>query len=352
MALDYSSQNAYVQTINDMGDVRLGCQFVKQLASELNFSAVQREHIHIATKEISSNLLVHHTIDPCLAIYKVQQANKNGITVVATDHGPGITSISHAMADHHSTAGSMGCGLGAVQRLMDEFHIHSSLPEKPRSRCQSYAAGGTTLIATKWNAQQAERSSAFQWGGISRPKPGFKANGDAYYLQETDTEIHILLVDGLGHGEEAEIASQAAIAIYRENLHMPLDALIPLLHSRLRTTRGAAIMLMRLNKSRRDIQHVGIGNIEAVILPKQTSTPLSRAGVLGSGLLVNAEVKTLPWPDNGMLILHSDGLSRRWGDDLNLQTHRQQPLLLSHILLRDYGRFTDDAAILILCENK
>ena len=41
------------------------------------------------------------------------------------DHGPGIANVGESLRDGHSTAGSPGTGLGALQRLTTEFEIYS-----------------------------------------------------------------------------------------------------------------------------------------------------------------------------------------------------------------------------------
>jgi len=351
MELVYDSHNTIIQPVFGMSEARLGCHYVRQLANELDFKDVQREQLFIAAREITSNLVVHKAIEPCLSIYRVSQPDRTGITLVATDHGPGIPSINQAMADHHSTAGSMGCGLGAIRRLMDDFAIQSAVPQPVSKTRQSYTVGGTTLVASKWCRLQDTPPATFHWGGISRPKLGYVSNGDAYFMAETADDIHIIVVDGLGHGKEAEIASQIAISTVKTNLDMPYAKLFPLLHTSLRGSRGVALMAIRLDKVNRLIHYCGVGNIEATILPQQTSTPQSRPGVLGSGILPALLINTLPWPLNGVLILHSDGVSRRWRTDPLIQQHMHKPLLLSHLLLRDYGRYTDDATVFILQEK-
>lgn len=352
MELDYSSDSITVMPIDGIGDARIGCHQVKQIANELEFTPLQREQLQIAVKEITNNMITHKAIKPSLSIYKIRQADKSGISLVATDHGPGIPSISTAMADRSSSQSSMGCGLGAIRRLMDEFAIHSKVPEDPHNLSTSYSRGGTTIITSKWCETGASGATHFQWGGISRPMPGYYANGDAFFLKETDHTIHIFIADGLGHGSQAALASQQAIRLARKNFNLPFDTLFPLLHRALRPTRGVALMAIRLDKQAHTLSYCGIGNIEASLLPRQISSPLSRPGVLGSGKLPVLINKTLAWPDNGMLVLHTDGVSRRWSDDSNIQLQKLNPLLLSHLLLRDYGRYSDDAAVLILKENK
>lgn len=67
--LDYGSQNVIVQPVSGMSDARLGWHYVKQVASELEFTDVQREQIQIVAKEITTNLVVHQAVDPSFSIY-------------------------------------------------------------------------------------------------------------------------------------------------------------------------------------------------------------------------------------------------------------------------------------------
>ncbi len=68
----------------------------------------------------------------------VHGSNRQGISIVATDSGPGIRDIRQAMRDGFSTSGSLGLGLPGVRRLMDEFEIASE-PGK-----------GTIVTVKKW----------------------------------------------------------------------------------------------------------------------------------------------------------------------------------------------------------
>jgi len=61
-----------------------------------------------------------------------------GITIIASDSGPGIADIPQALRDGYSSSGGLGLGLPGVRRLMDEFDINSR------------AGGGTTVTVTKW----------------------------------------------------------------------------------------------------------------------------------------------------------------------------------------------------------
>jgi serine/threonine-protein kinase RsbT len=73
-----------------------------------------------------------------IAIQPIEQDNKKGILIRATDQGPGIEDVLAAMQDHHSTGGTLGLGLPGVKRMMDEFEIRS----EPKH--------GTVVTVKKW----------------------------------------------------------------------------------------------------------------------------------------------------------------------------------------------------------
>ena len=61
--------------------------------------------------------------------------------LLASDNGPGITDIALSMSDGYSSKDSLGSGLPAVWRLMDQMVIDSQPGE------------GTRVWACKWLAK-------------------------------------------------------------------------------------------------------------------------------------------------------------------------------------------------------
>lgn len=86
----------------------------------------------IAVKELATNLVVRRCVDDEVIEEEITYPLGQGIEIVAHDRGPGIPDLKRAQEDHHSTSGSMGCGLGQVRRLMDDFDIYSHV--SPRRR--------------------------------------------------------------------------------------------------------------------------------------------------------------------------------------------------------------------------
>ena len=107
------------------------------LAQRLGFSNSNLTLIATAISELARNILLYaKTGEMTLGI--LEDHGRDGLVVVATDSGPGISDIPRAMQMGYSTSGSLGLGLPGVKRLMDEFEIVSKVGR------------GTTVTATKW----------------------------------------------------------------------------------------------------------------------------------------------------------------------------------------------------------
>jgi serine/threonine-protein kinase RsbT len=118
-------------------DIVAARQKGRTLAVELGFSPGDATLIATAISELARNI-VTYAGKGVVAIQGIQASGRQGILVIASDHGPGIADIRQAMRDGFSTSGSLGLGLPGVRRLMDEFEL------------QSRVGQGTTVAVKKW----------------------------------------------------------------------------------------------------------------------------------------------------------------------------------------------------------
>jgi len=109
----------------------------RALALSLGFSTTDATLIATAISEIARNILVHVGRGE-LVMRSLQERNRRGLVVIATDDGPGIRDVEAALEHGRASRGGLGLGLPGARRLMDEFHVVS----KPDS--------GTTVTMTKW----------------------------------------------------------------------------------------------------------------------------------------------------------------------------------------------------------
>jgi serine/threonine-protein kinase RsbT len=123
--------------INSDQDIVLARQKGRAKAIELGFSSGDATLIATAISELARNI-VAYAGKGRITLKEVNGLNRQGISVVASDEGPGIPDVRQALRDGFSTSGSLGLGLPGVRRLMDEFEI-TSQPGR-----------GTTVVVKKW----------------------------------------------------------------------------------------------------------------------------------------------------------------------------------------------------------
>jgi serine/threonine-protein kinase RsbT len=123
--------------INSDQDIVLARQKGRALAAEFGFAAGDATLIATAISELARNI-VSYARKGQITLKIVNSTSRQGLSIIASDEGPGIPDISQAMRDGFSTSGSFGMGLPGVRRLMDDFEI-TSRPGK-----------GTTVTVKKW----------------------------------------------------------------------------------------------------------------------------------------------------------------------------------------------------------
>jgi serine/threonine-protein kinase RsbT len=125
--------------IGSDGDIVSARRQGRLLAEQLRFSSTDQVLITTAISELARNILLYaHTGSIRLA--RLVNHERQGILVVAGDHGPGIPDVERAMQPGYSTSSSLGLGLPGVKRLMDEMTVESNV------------GVGTTVTAKKWKA--------------------------------------------------------------------------------------------------------------------------------------------------------------------------------------------------------
>ena len=337
--------------IKDEAHVGTARRAVHRFASGLDFDETALSEIDIVVQEIGTNAARYATGGGWLH-YTTTLGESSGIELFYWDAGPGIYDLDRAIRDGVSTSGSLGAGLGAIRRLMDEFDVYSTLPTTSRlSRTQRRTSHGTVMLTRKWLNKPDDETpgseEARRYGVWSRPHPGEDKNGDAYFMQTRGHLTLLAVIDGLGHGPGAKEASDVAIDQLDEWMGEPLDEVLPALHNVLRSTRGAVIGAAIIDRNAGRFHYSGVGNVMVRVYgaPEHT-TPLSANGTLGARL-GSLRVWSYPWAEGATLIMASDGVSASWDIESYPGLLQRTPQILAGILMRDYGRNADDATVLV-----
>lgn len=187
-----------------------------------------------------------------------------------------------------------------------------------------------------------------EYGVVSQCKPGRQVSGDAYTVVDGDESTLVALIDGLGSGEAAQEAAKLAQQCVETNTQAPLEDLLQFCHDALRGTRGAAMMLMRIDRISKQVSFAGVGNIGVRVLSDTPIKPLSRNGIVGFRMSSVREF-SYPYTEGDVFILHSDGVSTRFVVDEHHVRHSKVDLQqTAEEIVQNYGKQDDDVTILVV----
>ena len=302
-------------------------------ARSLGFTEERAGEIAIAASELSTNLF-RHAVRGMMLLRVRRGATASALELFSIDSGPGFEDLSIIMRDGESTGGTLGIGLGAVRRFSTSFDAHS-VPGR-----------GTIIVATFGVSDQVPDVRTA--GGLARPMNGETVCGDAWAQRSADGKVTVMLADGLGHGELAAIAGREAVrAFVAEGGDHSLTAIMRRLNDALRSTRGAAVGLLHIDRAAKSGRFVGIGNIAAWIDDGIRRNGLvSTPGIVGS---FTKRVRELEFavPDGAIAVMHSDGLTSKWNLSAYPGLRSRDPRLVAATLLRDAGIHHDDASVVV-----
>ena len=303
---------------------------VQVLAERLRFPAARIAQLALAVTEAASNLH-KHAEQGSLLLCVNRDGPQPGIDLVTIDAGPGMRDVSAAVRDGHSTAGTLGIGLGAIRRLADFADLYS----RP--------GHGTSLVARFCASPPVSQP---RWAGLIRPITGETECGDAYGAVEADGAVTAVLCDGLGHGPLAATAAAAGVAAVLEDPAGEPAALLERVHRRMNGSRGGAVGIVRIGGQL--ARFAGLGNVAASIVSGgQRKSMLSIPGIAGHQARTIRQFE-YEVPPGSAVILHSDGVSNRWEAAALPGIEARDPLLIAAVLLAEAGVHRDDAGVLVL----
>lgn len=196
------------------------------------------------------------------------------------------------------------------------------------------------------------RCAEMEIATISRPKPGEDVNGDAYLVERCKDEneeenMLIAVVDGLGHGKEACIASKTALNFIKSHKQLTMKEMINGIHKALLGTRGVVIAISMLSQGSGEgkLSYIGVGNISAQIVNNEMHQQhlTSTSGVLGWNL---KKVKEFKYDFlSGWLVMNSDGIGRFIASEyvsVDLQA-------MTTKILDEHGKDDDATIVIVRC---
>jgi len=312
-------------------------RLARLMAQNLGFSETLTEQVAIVTTEACTNILKHAGGgEILLQSVDANNASVPALELLSLDKGPGIGNLDQALRDGYSTGGSSGQGLGAIVRLASASDFYSD-------------AGHGAAVLARWSAGPelpAWQLPPLQIGSLNIPKPGQEVCGDSWGVEQTPDYSVIMVADGLGHGLDARTASAEAVRILHSVPDRSPAEIVERAHLALRSTRGAAVAVARVDRYRERVTFSGVGNISAHIYAGVTEGQ-HLVSVHGTAGFQSAKIREFeyPWPERAMLLMYSDGLGSHTSPASYSGLPLRDPTLIAGVLYRDFARGNDDATI-------
>lgn len=330
--MNISGSLTQVLDIDDISQVGHARRTAQRLAEQHGFDEREAGRVALVATELASNLLKHAGRGEMHLQVLARPAGGFGIELLAIDRAQGFD-LQACMTDGFSTGGTQGIGLGAISRQAEVFDVYAD-------------TRGAVLLARCY--PRSDRAPDLRYGVSQHSLHNDPACGDVWHLALHDQGLSALIIDGLGHGEEAERAARAgekafALAPFADALTAVAD-----MHHAMTGTRGGALAFAQYDARTGALGFTGVGNISGTLLNAEKSRGLaSQPGIVG-GQYRKAQRFDYAHVNGHLLIMHSDGLQTRWklGDYPGL-IHRH-PAVIASVLHRDFCRGRDDVTVLVI----
>ena len=315
----------------DVGAVRRAVAgYAGRVSADAQFTAVAER----AADELATNLLRHAVPGGWIL---ARPMPPDGVEILAVDRGPGIRDVAAAVAGRTRTANGPGRGLAAVRHASSSFDIHS------------HPGRGTVVLAVvvAGHHPPATARPPRRWAGVS---VGIvDPCGDGWAVIEAADALTVAVADGLGHGPNASIATDAALDVLAGHPD-DLDQYLRHANAEMRHTRGAAIAVCRLDPGRDELRCLSVGNVSARLLHAGGQHGItSFNGTLGlQEAPPRVRIQTCPWPPGAALVLWSDGLTSRIDLTAEAGLLAHDPAVAAAVLHRDHARDRDDATVVVV----
>lgn len=355
------------------------------LAAHAGLGEADQARVALVATEAATNLVKHAREGQILA----RPATERGVPAIellAIDRGGGLARPAQAFADGYSTRGTLGAGLGAMQRLSDGFAFYTSgagLVLALHVEATGMAAGlahGAAAAAGAGASKAAGRAAAsgpdagasapggaaeaafagpaapprmttgarhpgLELGAVCVRKPGETVCGDDWAVVPTAWGWIAAVVDGLGHGPLAAAASHAALAALDAGEPDP-ERQMQRMHEALRPTRGAAAGVATWTGGQ--LAFCGVGNVVCRVLDEGRERQLvTHAGIVGHEMRKRAAF-AVPLDAGGLAVLHSDGLTTQCAVQRHAGLEREPAGLIAGVLYREHVRGRDDATVVVV----
>lgn len=348
--MEIRREDIVVLNIDCDADIGLCRRNSVSVASKIGFNDIMTGEVAILVSELVTNVLKHGGGKGKLIASNISDNNgRKGLEIICCDDGPGITDLDLALNDGYTKTQTLGIGLGTIRRFSDVFEIASAINPELKISELGMRNNAHCLRIIKWVPENRVIgiNCKLITGVYSRCKSGEILNGDSSLIVQSGPDKTIAaVIDGLGHGKEANIASNIIKEQILRKTNLSPEELILSAHESAKGTRGAVIGLILIDTSKSILLFTGVGNIEGFIVTSAEKRNLiSYGGILGQNIRIPRTFEFAFTPGD-TVCLYSDGIHSRWNS--NDIDWKKLPQNNAEFIGNQYSRPGDDTTVLII----
>jgi phosphoserine phosphatase RsbX len=191
-------------------------------------------------------------------------------------------------------------------------------------------------------------AAGHEWAVACELHPGEDSLGDAFVVHEDGDRLLVAVIDGLGHGRDANHASRAVAAAVRQVADRELVEIVAHCHDKAQRTRGAVMSLVAVTAS--SVEWVGVGNVETALIRADRDAARPVESMMLTGGVVGYQLpplrpRTIPVATGDLLVLATDGIRADFADSV---IRHDAPHLIVARLMRTLNTGDDDSLVLTL----
>jgi phosphoserine phosphatase RsbX len=190
--------------------------------------------------------------------------------------------------------------------------------------------------------------SRLERGIAARAHAGEARSGDVAVFAPSARGALVAAIDGLGHGDAAADAAEAAAAILSAHADDRPQDVLERCHKELRRTRGAVMTLAWFDVEAGTLEWTGVGNVEARLMrssaAERHASPVILGGVVGY-TLPQVRLGTVQLARDDAVVMATDGVRADYSASLDPGVPAQE---LAERVLARHGKGTDDALVVVV----
>jgi len=186
----------------------------------------------------------------------------------------------------------------------------------------------------------------------NRPCLGERVSGDIAIVEQQEQLLFIGIVDGLGHGKNANLVARTAKDYLQKTWDSDVCQTMLRLHDQLKGSLGAAVGLGVINLETKQLSYTGVGNTVFKILRRQeqksyTKRLYSTDGIVGTQIRQPVE-QQLQLTKSDIILFYTDGIKEHFSLEEYPLIFVDDTMKIAKNLIQLFGKKYDDATCIAL----